>query len=556
MSLGQHQDELRRRVLELTERLLDGETTPSENDELGRLLADEAARRVYLEYTDQHARMLTEEPTTPARIVAERVTYERIELDADRVDSVIPVQPNELTSPHAIPTTRKQRLASRAGLGVLLLSVLALIVYLSFPRPSGEPVPGRLHHGMAMLANSDKELSPGANLPQNLPIRFVEDSLFETESGYRVEVRAPARLMLRGPASIVPADGSFTLEALAPLQAMRIHLPAATLSMRDGKLSLDAAPGTDSRLTVFDGEVTASPNRNSPRHYWSFDTVLDGRVNDYMGDVNGVIGANAKRAEGLVGPGALEFDNTSEAYVALGSGGGTALATGSFSMDDAVSIEALFTSNWGKKEGEERVKANREIIFRKDDDKKLLMLVQMKSLMEFPFADPELDYAGPAFAFGLYLIGAGYSELIVPMDGQDGRPTVEQVTDGSTHSIVATYNSRTGTKALYYDGRRIGSQSYRPGTRILSGGPGGAALGNMPVKRDEPFSGVIDEVAVYDYPLTSWVIEKHKERVRSGRNYFGKDPELLTLPEDRFIIGSGESVFIDRDSGLPDHGHE
>jgi hypothetical protein len=129
---------------------------------------------------------------------------------------------------------------------------------------------------------------------------------------------------------------------------------------------------------------------------------------------------------------------------------------------------------------------------------------------------------GPCLSFGLHLEQQGYSELDMPLDGNDGRPSLQELTDGRPHHIVATYDSFTGRKAIYIDSHLRFSHDFPVGNLILNGVPGSAVIGNH--RNSEPFTGTIDEVAFYDFALSPDEISSHHLRSMRGEPYFAPQP--------------------------------
>jgi hypothetical protein len=151
----------------------------------------------------------------------------------------------------------------------------------------------------------------------------------------------------------------------------------------------------------------------------------------------------------------------------------------------------------------------------------------------------------------------------MPLDGKEGRPTHAQLCDGRLHHVVATYDSFSGEKTIYIDGQRAFSTKFPSGTLIVSGGTAPVMIGNLPAGI-EPFRGLIDEVAFYDFALSAAEVAEHFARVQSGKNYFGHTPgevvpamaggwksttHLATGQAARFDVSTGRSlgpVDIDR----------
>ena len=85
---------------------------------------------------------------------------------------------------------------------------------------------------------------------------------------------------------------------------------------------------------------------------------------------------------------------------------------------------------------------------------------------------------------------------------------------------------------------------------MLSGGPGIATIGNIPLF-SEPFTGVIDEVAFYDFALTPYIVNQHHQLSSQGKNYFDLE-EIESLPESLEItLPQSTKIIIDPQTGLP-----
>lgn len=256
--------------------------------------------------------------------------------------------------------------------------------------------------------------------------------------------------------------------------------------------------------------------------YWSFDETLEGsRAIDRAGSNHGSFEGAVQRVEGLVGDGAAMFTNGEGDLINVGP---------DFSFTTGITIEALIACTWnGQFDPQAGVDVypdggNYDEIFRKEDGGQRVLLSfqnDRKSFKTIPVVPP-----GPVLAFGLN-VGGEYSELDMPLDGLEGRPIVPEICDGKTHYVAAVYDSATGEKAIYIDGRKRFSAQFPPGTLIESGGNVSAGIGGWYTEwangdsfAAEPFSGVIDEVAVYRSALSESDIAKHYRRVLEGGSYF------------------------------------
>jgi hypothetical protein len=114
---------------------------------------------------------------------------------------------------------------------------------------------------------------------------------------------------------------------------------------------------------------------------------------------------------------------------------------------------------------------------------------------------------GQLLSFGLNVNGA-YDELDGLLDGQNGHPTLASLEDGRIHYVAAVYDSTSGVKAIYIDGVMTYQATYPSGSLIQSGGDAHATIGNYGPNAAEPFSGIIDEVRVYNRALNAAEIKQ------------------------------------------------
>ena len=236
--------------------------------------------------------------------------------------------------------------------------------------------------------------------------------------------------------------------------------------------------------------------------YWNFDEQ-GGPVIDLRGANDGHIKGLATRSTGLIGSGAIHFDRGNGRRVDVGPG------IGSLKFPSAITIEVLITSKWRS----DLLKNYDQILRKEDADNRILLSLQNDTYQSksVPKVEP-----GPVLAFGLK-VGGQYSELDMPLDGKQGRPTVAEITNGKPHHIVATYDSNTGMKAIYIDGRLRFSTKLRG--KMQNGGNANMIIGNTN-SHSEPFRGVIDELAIYKVALDAATIARHYQRTLAGRNYF------------------------------------
>lgn len=302
-------------------------------------------------------------------------------------------------------------------------------------------------------------------------------------------------------------------------------------------------------VTVLDGEVEVQSRVRLPVCYWPFDDAEPAaaatQVLDVVGGLPATLGSGAVPVAGLVGTGALRFDNTPTAAAQIVGGTGAKVGTGRLATSEGITIEVVIASGWSG-----RFRDYDEIYRKEDGNSRVLLSFQNDRLNYYGYSEPEVP-EGPCLSFGLHLAGRGYRELDMPLDGIDGRPTLAELTDGRPHHLVATFDSFTGRKAIFIDGRLRLAHDYPVGTMILSGGPVAATIGNH--GGSEPFTGTIDELALYDFDLTPAEVAEHWQRVTDGENYFGSETPGPDGPRWQAVtrLVEGERRVFNQQTGLP-----
>ncbi len=243
--------------------------------------------------------------------------------------------------------------------------------------------------------------------------------------------------------------------------------------------------------------------------YWSLDQT-SGSMLDIAGGNNGTVGSGATRVAGIVGAQAVSFNNTTSAFISVGSGG----VGNTFSTTTGITVEAIIQPAWGGASGDQ------DEIFRKDDGDNRILLSFQNDGNGNGFSLPPVG-PGPVLSFGLN-VGGAYTELDMLLDGQGGRPSLGELKDGAPHHVAATYDSATGVKAIYVDGGLVFSVNLGAGKLMASGGTTVAYIGNMS-GRAEPFTGVIDEVAIWKRALSAAEILGHWDAVQLAKSYFAAD---------------------------------
>lgn len=256
--------------------------------------------------------------------------------------------------------------------------------------------------------------------------------------------------------------------------------------------------------------------------FWDFDEAagpVPGRTLNFAYDRAGggnhgsFVGA-AERFPGLIGTGSALFHDANGEGVSAGAGVGN-----NFSMTGGITVETLFTTNY---DGSDQAE-----FFRKEDGgNRILLSFQSDANTNNAFGQLIGSDAGFA-GISLGLNTGGYAEMDVALDGQDGRPSLAQIADGSVHFLVATYDASTGVKAMYIDGVLVGSIDGPDNVPIVSGGAAAAFIGST--NGGEPFPGILDEVAVWSRAISPEEVQAHYANVLAGNNYFVPEPGTTTL---------------------------
>ncbi len=262
--------------------------------------------------------------------------------------------------------------------------------------------------------------------------------------------------------------------------------------------------------------------------FWDFNEAAApeaGRMLDFAydrkADRNGSFQGTATRTGGLVGLGAGQFNDTNGDGVNVGSDG--------YSFTDGIAVEAVFTTNW---DGSDQAE-----FFRKEDGgNRILLSFQAGPNINDAFGQLVGTAGTPGVSLGLNI--GGYGELDIAFDGLDGRPTLEQVADGEVHHIVATFDGASGVKSIFLDGELIGSVDLGDALQMVSGGAAPALIGAS--GGSEPFTGVLDEVAIYNAALSQATVAEHLANVLAGGpNYFNAVPEPASWSMIGWIAAAG-----------------
>ena len=354
--------------------------------------------------------------------------------------------------------------------------------------------------------------------------------------------------------------GSLSSHKTASKALFTLETPSVELIDRGTEYEVSVNEAAETFVHVLDGQVEVKSRGHLPRFFWNFDEPEEKPLSDSIGGTSLLAGKNAKRISGIVGKGAIHFNNRPDASLVLGNGGGTDVGTGDYSVSTGITVEALVRSEWQTIDAQQNLPPfDYDEIFRKEDGSYRILLSfqndDRAGITQIPAVEK-----GPCLSFGLYLSGIGYNELDLPLDGKAGRPSLEEIRDGKPHHIVATYNGWTGVKTIYIDGVLRMSHQYPIGTMIISGGSAPAVIGNLISGQGqsligrEPFNGVIDEVAFYDFALDAKTVSAHFANVQAGKDYFDGQLQQFMLQAKQggnMVLNKGEKMKFAAETGLP-----
>ncbi len=519
----QHRDD-HERLQSLTADYLNGTLGPAETAELESLLTkDPMARQAFLDASLLHAQLAA----TPVA-----VGYEPVKGDRHLLRKSVPLR--------SLPGAA----ALAAGLLLAAACVALIVMEPAAPRravsdrlavPAVAPTePNDLHYDnrqlpittVAVLHDDDSQANAADTASAGRDI--TPSTLESAASGMRLTSADGADVRLEGSSRFGFASGDSGALFSGSVRA-RVKDPTRTFSVVTSNLRV-VDLGTEFRVsqldadrvavTVLDGDVEVQSRVRLPVCYWPFDDrgndQRDGdqRVTtDTMQSLPAALSDALQRCDGIVGPGALRFDNSTGSFARVQGGTGEKVGLGTLSAAEGITIEAMIISHWTA------ASMDYDEIYRKEDGNcRVLLSFQNDGMTNAVHSEPA-GAPGPCLSFGLHLAGRDYKELDMPLDGRDGRPTVADLTDGRPHHVVATFDSFTGRKAIFIDGTLRFEHAYPEGTLIVSGGPEPAFIGSLMGR--ENFHGVIDELALYDFALTADEIAEHHERARRGETYFG-----------------------------------
>ncbi len=537
-------------TLKLADRVFDGTASADEMQQLEtRLGSSPEIRKAYLRYAILNGQLALTDSALST------VAAAPLELDSTTFSaSRSPLAGPQLTGslqPARRWRARMKRLIAVAG---VIAATVLLAIWLRPWQPSrtehaeqpGIPRTTHLVHydDRSLPVDTVATIASGPSGPTTLENERGE-AQFDSINGVDVRLVGATMFGLSSPASGVLFDGMVSARLSDPNSSYSVEM--ANLRVVDLGTEFRVSHAADElvRVEVLDGEVDVQSRIRLPLYFFSFDSSDNepgSEATDLIQGTRYVIGPATSRVPGLVGDGALAFDNTADSFVRVLGGTSNVVGSGGMACSSGISIEAMFVSDWTAEMGDY------DEIFRKDDGVNRILLCLQNDETEYAF--PKVE-PGPCLSFGLYLSGHGYHELDMPLDGREGRPSREDLCDGTPHHVVAVYNSFTGQKALYIDGRLCFAQRYPVGTLIISGGPVAAEIGCR--HEYEPFNGVIDEVAYYDFALTQGEISAHYRNASSGQSYFGIEADQLPSTRWKSLvrIQEGRTHTFDMRTGLP-----
>ncbi len=546
--------------------VLHGTASAAEVDRLEIMLREQPELRSrYLDQALLHAQLAA----TP--LAAGMSAQPRLIPKEHRHEGILPIgaAPRRQPLPAAVGQLLRGGLVMLAAAAVLTLLVLP--PRLSLNRPAGSRSP-ELNQSAVAAGGYDNRQLPAetvgllAGLPNGSPQPLLRTTLTAGDAANRLTTTSGAAVEVDAPGLFGLVSGGTGALFRGGARA-RVSEPEQTYCIESGNLRV-VDLGTEFRVnrigdnqvavTVLDGEVEVQSRVRLPLVHWSFDDLATGRTaTDAIHGLKAVAGAAVTSAAGKVG-GAARFDNSREAFLRVEGGTGEKVGTGLLSFSTGLSIEALIVPAWNG------TFLDYDEIWRKEDGNSRVLLSfqhdgQKHTVHTVPAVAP-----GPCLSFGLQLAipgtkGPRYDELDLPLDGREGRPTLADLTDGQPHHVVASFDSFTGIKAIFIDGRLAFSHTYPEGSLIVSGGPQPGFIGSN--QRHENFTGTIDELSLYDFALSAEEVSEHHRRLLAGKPAVPEEalaakPAARSTTESRHWqavtrLVAGETRIFNQQLGLP-----
>ncbi|MFM9196407.1 MAG: FecR domain-containing protein, partial [Planctomycetia bacterium] len=368
-----HDQDSRETLLALAADALDGTATDADLRRLeGLLKASPEARADYLALAFIHAQV----PATSAACGTDRLDREWLRRTAATV-SDDPPEHQESVSTTAMPRPIvRMPLAAAAS---VLVSAVCLAVLLAV---GGTAVPSRRQADPAVkLVTEAVATGDAADLrgsyydDRELPVATVAFVSDGTRAGGRETARAdrgisPTTLRSPEPTDLKSVSGAAVhvdrasvfgvstadsgtlfsggVQARVEGPDSRFSVVATNLRVVDlgTEFRVDRVDDDEVAVTVLDGEVEVQSRVRLPVCYWPFDQVEAGGTVDVVSGLEARLGKAATPCAGLVGGGALEFDNSADAAATVAGGTGEKVGTGLLACAEGISIEAVIVSRW------------------------------------------------------------------------------------------------------------------------------------------------------------------------------------------------------------------
>ncbi len=531
-------------IKEIADAVCSEQATPEQFAQLEQLLTgDFSAQQFYYDYINMHMHLKAPADSS-TEVIYRRMTERMTEEVVVRPTSKAPIDDVIDTKISDQPQPKLPAFSNKPVSWFLLVFIgLVLLFVWRYNTRTVSPIIGRIVEGQLMPFTQQGAIERNALLAGDY--HTEQGATIQLVNGNIIRLAENTLLKLFNNKEVKLKRGKITLEPLANHNTI-VHNRNFIALTNGAGLTFDLTQAT-AQLTS--GESTyLIPRRWRPIHYWGFDGQTD-RAVDTASAAHGMVAQNTKRIDGHIGQGAFDFDNSDNARIDLGSGGGTAPGTGSFAANDGITIEAFIKPVFSDLANET------EDIFNKGQG-------EQGSAISLSFVHQKISHSKKMqqsflhqFTFGLYIIGQGYQELKLMLDGQAGRPSANDIYDGNFHHIVASYDVKSGRKAIYIDGVQLARYQYPPGSKLLSGGAEKATIGNQANRGQLPntaFSGAIDEVAFYDFALPEYTVQQHLKYTQQGLNYFGLPAKPQQLPSrPKMLLPANTTFELDALTGLP-----
>jgi len=534
-------------IREIADAICNYSATTEQKQRLEQLLDNNIdAQQFYYDYISMHMQ-LEAAVEQNMEFVYRRMTEEfvvRPKGDEQTIATITPTEQLPNTTTNSVSKSNKLRQMRSHVFIVLCLLIAILTALLTWQlfNQSTAPFNAQILQGHLSIVSqgniADNNLFAGE-------YRVEQDAEIALPNDVRLHLTAHTVIKLFNGNELQLKRGLLKLVAVSK-QKIIVHTPSFSVNANGDDLTIDLTQPEP--ILTTGANTLLLPSRWRPKHFWPFESHSD-RVIDLANNAVGIAGKSTRRTKGLVGQGSYYFNNHSTDRIDLGSGGGTVPASGSFAVSDGVTLEVLLAPEYSGELGDI------DQIFSKDTgDEKLRMVLGFQHNSRKQDLMPDID-VNESLEFGLYILGQGYHRLKLPLDGQQGRPTLAQLKDGKMHHVVASYDVSTGLKALYIDGQLLASYQYPPGSKMLTGGPGNATIGNTQGHKrwqEKSYAGVIDEVAFYDFALPKFVVQQHWQHTQQGKNYFGLPANAEPLPVQlTLLLPAQTTLALAPITGLP-----